>query len=132
MKKLLPWLLFLAAAILLYWIKTNQRGGSNNGGNQSTEISSRLDRNQKNISYSKHARCRMDCREIDESEVLDILNRGTINYNRVEEDEQGVTIPLEGVTNDGQKVRIVFAPKKNKTVVVTAIDLNKDWPCNCP
>lgn len=74
----------------------------------------------------------MDCRHIDEMEVNDILENGTINYNRVEEDDQGVSIPLEGVTKDGQKVRIVFAPKKNKTVVVTAIDLNKDWPCDCP
>lgn len=132
MKKLLPWLLFLAAAIFLYWIKSNQRGGPANRTTQSTEAISKLDRSQTNISYSKHARCRMDCRHIDETEVKEILEKGVINYNKVEEDEQGVTIPLEGVTRDGQKVRIVFAPKKNKTVVVTAIDLNKDWPCDCP
>ena len=132
MKKLLPWLLFLAAAILLYWIKTNQRGGDNNSVPQSSEITAQLNRKQKNISYSKHARCRMDCRHIDEDEVKEILEKGTINYNKVEDDEQGISIPLEGVTKDGQKVRIVFAPKKNKTVVVTAIDLNKEWPCDCP
>lgn len=132
MKKILPWLLFLAAAILLYWIKSNQRGNTGSSSPATSEATLQLDRNQKNISYSKHARCRMDCRHIDEMEVNDILENGTINYNRVEEDDQGVSIPLEGVTKDGQKVRIVFAPKKNKTVVVTAIDLNKDWPCDCP
>ncbi len=132
MKKIIPWLLFLAAAIFLYWIKSNQRGGSVTRSSQTTEVSSKLDRSERNISYSKHARCRMDCRHIDETEVKDILENGVINYSKVEEDEQGVTIPLEGVTKDGQKVRIVFAPKQNKTVVVTAIDLNKDWPCDCP
>ena len=132
MKKIIPWLLFLAAAIFLYWIKSNQRGGSKTQSSQSTEVSSKLDRSPANISYSKHARCGMDCRHIDEMEVKEILEKGEINYDRVEEDAQGLTIPLEGVTRDGQKVRIVFAPKKNKTVVVTAIDLNKDWPCDCP
>ena len=132
MKKLLPWLLFLAAAIFLYWIKSNQRGGSNNTTPSSSEVTAQLNRKQINISYSKHARCRMDCRHIDEMEVKEILESGVINYNKVEKDEQGISIPLEGVTRDGQKVRIVFAPKKNKTIVVTAIDLNKDWPCDCP
>lgn len=130
MKKILPWLLFLAAAIFLYWIKSNQRGSVAGSTEPSSSLTQQLDRSQKNISYSKHARCRMDCRHIDEEEVKEILEKGTIN--KIEEDNQGISIPLEGVTRDGQKVRIVFAPKKNKTVVVTAIDLNKDWPCDCP
>jgi hypothetical protein len=28
-------------------------------------------------------------------------------------------------------VRIVFAPDNGKVVVITAIDLDKEWPCNC-
>lgn len=128
MKKILPLLLCLAAALLLYWIKTNQRGASENGQNNATE----LNRNETSIKYSKHARCRMSCRHIDEQEVKDILKTGSINYAKIEEDEQGTSIPLEGITKDQQNVRIVFAPKKNKTVVVTVIDLDTDWPCNCP
>ena len=74
----------------------------------------------------------MDCRHIDESEVKEILAKGEINYNKEETSEKGITFPLEGITHDGQHVRIVFAPKENEIIVVTAIDLDKDWPCgNC-
>ena len=37
----------------------------------------------------------------------------------------------EAATADGQQVRIVFAPDDGKVVVVTAIDLGKEWPCQC-
>lgn len=74
----------------------------------------------------------MQCRMIDESEVREILDAGTINYDRIEKNNKGVTIPLEGITHDRQKVRIVVAPKKTETVVVTVIDLDTDWPCDCP
>ena len=82
--------------------------------------------------YSKHARCRMDCRHIDESEVAEILQKGRVNYAKSE--PAGRPDPkyaLEGTTRDGQNVRIVFAASKRGTVVVTVIDLDRDWHCNC-
>ena len=33
------------------------------------------------IAYTKHARCRMDCRQIDEQEVKEIVQNGKINYS---------------------------------------------------
>ena len=90
-----------------------------------------FNRNTNHIYYSKHARCRMDCRFIDESEVKEILTTGTINYSKMESDERGKTYPLEGITHDKQRVRIVFAPRDDGVMVVTCIDLDKDWPCNC-
>jgi hypothetical protein len=42
-----------------------------------------------------------------------------------------LTYPLEGVTRDKQRVRIVFAPKgQSEVLVVTCIDLDTDWPCS--
>jgi hypothetical protein len=74
----------------------------------------------------------MECRFIDESEVKEILTKGELNENKIQQDNRGTTYPLEGITHDKQHVRIVFAPKGNNTVeVVTCIDLDKDWPCNC-
>ena len=84
-----------------------------------------------NLVFSKHARCRMECRHIDESEVKEILKEGVINYDKVEEDAKGKTYPLEGFTHDKQHVRIVFAPHVNELVVVTVIDLDTSWQCNC-
>ena len=73
----------------------------------------------------------MDCRHIDETEVMEILQNGKLNYKKIEEDNRGKTYPLEGITHDKQNVRIVFAPKEDDLVVVTVIDLDKDWDCNC-
>ena len=56
---------------------------------------------------------------------------GQLNYNKIEESDKGKSYPLEGVTHDKQHVRIVFAPKKENLVVVTVIDLDTDWYCDC-
>ena len=60
-----------------------------------------------------------------------ILKTGILNEAKIEADERGKTYPLEGMTHDSQHVRIVFAPKQEKLVVVTVIDLEKDWYCDC-
>ena len=39
---------------------------------------------------------------------------------------------IEGVTVDSQKVRIIFAQCNEKTEVVTVIDLDTEWSCDCP
>lgn len=141
LKKYLPFILLLAAALFFYWVKTHQRGAAthvtispeapaNNEANTSAG-NDPVDRNTTNIVYSKHARCRMECRHIDETEVKQILKEGVINYNKVEEDSKGKTYPLEGITHDKQHVRIVFAPHQNELVVVTVIDLDKEWDCDC-
>jgi len=143
LKKYLPYILLIAAAVLLWYVKTHQRGSFpkkvNTGQHQTisvpatttTDNTGPFDRYSGHLIYSKHARCRMDCRHIDESEVQEILDNGTINYNKIEENDKGKSYPLEGVTHDQQHVRIVFAPKKENLVVVTVIDLDKDWHCDC-
>ncbi len=124
----------IAAALLLFFIKKNQRGSKTNIRDRvtvenATEAYTQLRGGNKTISYSRHAKCRMECRHIDESEVKEILQTGEINHNKEQESEKGVTYPLEGTTHDGQHVRIVFAPKGNTITVVTVIDLDTDWPC---
>lgn len=123
----------MAAALFFYWIKTKQRGGNDsNRVKIEKEADIPFSRNVSQLIYSKHAKCRMGCRNIDESEVRDILAKGTINTARIEASEKGVSYPLEGNTKDGQHVRIVFAPKSGgKMVVVTVIDLEKEYECNC-
>ena len=91
-----------------------------------------MDRDPSDLVYSKHARCRMDCRQITESEVEAILVDGKENHSK--SDPRARPNPryaLEGRTADGQNLRIIFAPDDGKVVVVTAIDLDKEWPCEC-
>jgi len=134
-KKYLPLIVLLAAALLLFYVKKNQRGSYPRNAPPDITIPAiegeDFNRKAHKIIYSKHARCRMDCRHIDESEVMEILQNGKLNYSKIEQDNRGKTYPLEGVTHDKQKVRIVFAPKQDDLVVITVIDLNKDWKCDC-
>ena len=133
-KKYYPFIALIAAALLLYFVKKNQVS-SNERKNIRIEtdafVTEGFDRSIRNIIYSKHAVCRMDCRHIDESEVKEILMDGKLNAEKIESSSKGVSYPLEGVTHDGQRVRIVFAPKEDKLIVVTVIDLDKDYTCNC-
>lgn len=134
-KRYLPFIVLIAAALLLFYIKKNQRGNfPNNPANDITipvVTEEGFNRNVHKIIYSKHARCRMDCRHIDKSEVREILETGKLNRAKIEQDSRGKTYPLEGKTHDNQNVRIVFAPKQDEVVVVTVIDLDKDWVCDC-
>lgn len=134
LRKYFPFIALLAAATLLFWIKSNQRGKSEKiqvSVDQPHVISDPFVRDTSILAYSKHALCRMDCRQIDASEVKEILLNGELNYEKIGEDAKGKTYPLEGVTRDRQHVRIVFAPHKHELVVVTAIDLDHEWDCNC-
>jgi hypothetical protein len=65
---------------------------------------------------------------------MEILQQGQVNDRKSE--PAGRPDPkyaLEGTTHDGQHVRIVFAmPREGqKVVVVTVIDLDTGWTCNC-
>ena len=91
-----------------------------------------LSRNVSRIIYTRHAKCRMDCRKIEVAEVEEILLKGEINYQK--SDLRASPDPkyaLEGRTRDGQQVRIVFANSPRGPVVITVIDLEKEWACNC-
>lgn len=132
-KKIFPLLALVAAALFYYWVKNNQRGETTNVKNNDniTIDAFPFSRDTSNLIYSKHARCRMGCRQIDDFEVKEILLTGKLDESRIQESNQGVTYPLEGLTRDKQYVRVVFAPKKKETVVVTVIDLETEWPCDC-
>lgn len=92
-----------------------------------------FDRRTTLLEYSKHAKCRMQCRKISQAEVEEIMRDGKINYNK--SDLQNARCPryaVEGRTNDDQRVRIVYAQCNEATTVVTVIDLETDFSCSCP
>ena len=106
--------------------------------NDSTDPASKVNRDRgfdrriSYLEYSKHAKCRMQCRRITQAEVEDIMQNGKINYNK--SDLQNTRCPryaLEGDTEDRQHVRIIFAQCNEKTEVVTVIDLETEWQCDC-
>src|SRR5262245_46488314 len=118
------------------------KSGSSVSGNKTTSTSSSekevnrnrgFDRRISFLEYTAHAKCRMECRQIDQSEVEEIMKTGSINYRKSEPDAKPCpTYAIEGTTHDNQHVRIVFAQCDYKTKVVTTIDLGHEWECHCP
>ena len=149
LKKYFPLIVLIAAAGLFVYIKMHQRGpvvskptisvitdpGSDPKipppPSDNPNRDEGFNRRTTHIFYSKHARCRMDCRHIDELEIKEILEKGDINYSKIENDGRGKTYPLEGITHDHHHLRVVFAPKDDGLLVVTCIDLDKEWACDC-
>lgn len=84
------------------------------------------------IYYTKHARCRMDCRHIDESEIKEILEEGKINYTKSETNAQPCPkFALEGITHDQQHVRIIVGDCDSQASIITVIDLQTEFKCDC-
>ncbi|RYG05734.1 MAG: DUF4258 domain-containing protein [Chitinophagaceae bacterium] len=112
----------------------NPDGNRSRSGNQDAASGDEpeFNRNLRKIVYTKHARCQMGCRKIDESEILEIRDDGKINFEKSElRSRPDPKFALEGVTHDKQFVRVVFAQTSNSLVVVTCIDLDTDWSCSC-
>jgi hypothetical protein len=150
-KKALPFLLLLVMAIAAIAIRRCNDNGTkirNTGTRQETPTrktssttssnqkktggNGGLDRNAAKLFFTKHAKCRMKCRHITQQEVKDILANGEINYNKSDlQDARGATYAVEGITRDRQRVRIIFAPKQAHLTVVTVIDLEVEYTCNC-
>lgn len=84
------------------------------------------------VYYTVHAKCRMKCRNIDQSEVEEILEEGKINYTK--SDLQCEVCPkyaLEGITHDQQHIRIIVGDCESQASIITVIDLDTDFECEC-
>jgi len=142
-KKAAPIILVFALAALVFIIRQckDERGTNDNTKSKNTTTTNRdkgFDRRISYLEYSKHANCRMQCRRISQAEVEEIMQEGKVNYNKSDlqsRSPSGTRCPryaVEGITHDNQKTRIVFAQCNDKTTVVTVIDLDTEWSCDCP
>lgn len=92
-----------------------------------------FDRTPDKLSFTRHARCRMDCRRISQSDIDDILRKGIINYSKSDRNDRPCpTFALQGETSDGDKIRVIFAQCDAETKVITCYHLNQEFECNCP
>jgi hypothetical protein len=129
-------LLLIAGVVVVVFLFRNIYPTPRNNDNQTSHGNKKeaaaLNRNVNNLILTKHAKCRMECRDITEEEIKEILREGDINYAKSNLiDKRGVTYALEGYSDDRQHLRIIFAQEKEKLVVITCIDLNKEWQCDC-
>ena len=92
-----------------------------------------FDRHPSHLQYTKHALCRMDCRHISEDDIRQIMQKGIINFYKSDRyDKPCPTYALQGETDDGEKIRVIFAQCDNETRVVTCYNLQEDFECHCP
>ena len=141
-KKWLPYLLILVLGAAVFFIKRYTKGASEKPGVNtekkqkdpgSSDRDRGFDRRVSYLEYTQHAKCRMGCRRISQAEVEEIMQAGKINYNKSNVNASPCpAYALEGTTRDDQRVRIVFAQCDLKTKVVTVIDLDTEWSCDCP
>lgn len=75
----------------------------------------------------------MDCRGITEQEIRQVLEKGDLNKSKSGFDRKhdNETFALEGYGDNGQHIRVVTTPKPEGLLVITVIDLEKEWACNC-
>lgn len=123
-------LIILVIGFLVYWMQGGEDGFSGKLEAPSEIMAELADQR---IEYSRHAKCRMECREITKKEIKEVLENGKINARKSKpNDEPCPSYAIEGITSDQQKVRIVVGDCGNKTKVITAIDLKNKYECHCP
>jgi Domain of unknown function (DUF4258) len=141
MKRFIPIIVLVVLAVVIFVIKQCKGGSSDSKEKQKSDRAQSggvnrdhgFDRRVSYLQYSNHAKCRMECRHITQEEVEETMRDGQINYKK--SDVKNARCPryaLEDVTKDNQHVRIVFAQCNNYTEVVTVIDLDTEWTCDCP
>jgi Domain of unknown function (DUF4258) len=87
---------------------------------------------QATLIFTKHARCRMDCRHITAKEIHEVLDNGIINYNKSEpESRPDPKYAVEGYTAEQQHLRIIVAPENTRLIIITCIELGVEWSCHC-
>jgi len=143
MKKTIPYLLLLVLFVVALFVKRcrendnaiadspsviQEKGNNSSMGKNNLDVFRDPDAE---YFFTKHARCRMECRNITQKEVKEIVRKAEVNYNKSELDAaQGPKYALEGYTSkDRQHVRIIVAPKQKHLSIVTVIDLDREWEC---
>lgn len=87
----------------------------------------------KTLIVTKHARCRMGCRKLDDYEVQEVINGGKINArkNKPAQGDRCKSIAYEGSTTDGQRARVIVGACEDRPVLITVIDLGRKHQCSC-
>ncbi|WP_336516497.1 DUF4258 domain-containing protein [Pollutibacter soli] len=122
-RKLLYGIVFLVVLAVTFYLKNGERNSYPDEG---------FDRNSGPLIYTRHARCRMSCRDITENEIRFILNNGIVNKSKSDlNSKPEPKYAVEGYGDNRQHLRVIFAPSTRGMVVITCIDLEKEWKCDC-
>jgi hypothetical protein len=106
--------------------------GPNSGGERRNEQPEQLSYQGKRLRLTQHAKCRMDCREIDAAEIQEIINKNQVNLKKTDPNGKPCpTVAYEGRSRDNQRIRVIVGNCADDPKVVTVIDLENDYKCTC-
>lgn len=83
--------------------------------------------NKSTFRYSEMARCRMDCKQITQAEVEEILRNGEVNFS--ESDSRGTAVPsyaVEGRTSTNKNLRVIVTIYERDSVAEITTAVNMD------
>ncbi|MBS1685878.1 MAG: DUF4258 domain-containing protein [Bacteroidetes bacterium] len=83
--------------------------------------------------YTRHARCRMACRHITEADIREVLREGHVNEAKSKQESgRCPAYAIEDERNsDHVRLRIVLAKCETEVKVVTCIDRDDEFACDC-
>ena len=91
-----------------------------------------FDRHPSTIFYTPQVLCRMNCLQISKENIEEIMQKGIINFNQSDRGAKPCPVlVLQGETNNGKKLKVIFSQCKSKTSVITCYDLHHNVECNC-
>ena len=91
-----------------------------------------FDRKPSYIEYTRDAECRMNCRKITKEDIRVVMRKGVIVFNKSNlRDRPCPTFAVQGFTDNGENIRIIFQQCRGVTKVVTCYNLKKDFNCDC-
>lgn len=92
-----------------------------------------FDRGPLQLVYTAHARCQMECRRIKSEDVIEIMTKGVIIFNRSNRRANPCPIfTLQGRTSANRSMLVIFEQCPKETKVLTAAYLKENSDCNCP
>jgi hypothetical protein len=92
-----------------------------------------FDRMPARVIFTPHARCQMDCRQISQEEVKEIMQKGIINFNKSNRMARPCPVfTLQGRTSGGASIRVFFSQCPGETTVISCYILGEITDCHCP
>jgi Domain of unknown function (DUF4258) len=125
-KSALQGILLLAILAFAIWKIADQSSGE-----PSLDCDWRDRKPVQELVYVDHARCRMGCRDIDQSLVEDVYLNGEVNCAKSSVKDGNRRYALEKRDARGDKIRVIVEDDDGRHVIITVIRLDRDDKCSC-
>lgn len=87
---------------------------------------------EEKLIYTKHAVCRMNCRKISKADINNTLQLGSLNEKKSEPNAKPCPkYAYEWSNSEREDLRVIIAYCEDASKIITAINLDREFNCNC-